>query len=211
MHPVDETSRHAYPTGHYGHPVSPAPQEYGPQEYRMPRPPKKRRTGMLVLTGIIVLITLGIGGAFAYAKTMHGQQTAAPSSPAARQPANVACEHGRLPNGACAGGARTYSNPAAKDFELNIKTTKKECFDSAGCLITFEVELNYLSSGAEPGTSWDITYDITGAKDPYTNTLTTTFDPDGLHGTYAHETDEMVQTKSSSVKLAASITAVNEA
>lgn len=171
-----------------------------------PRPPK-RRTGMLVLAGIIVLITLGIAGAFAYAKATQTQQVA---GPAARQPAAVSCEHGTLPNGACAGAPKAYNVPTVKDFELNLKITSKQCFGSAGCNIEFETLLNYLGSGAEPNTSWDITYDVQGGEDPYTNTLTTTFGDDGLHGRYEHEDTEFMQIPKSSTKLTVTITAVTE-
>lgn len=174
-----------------------------------PRPSKRRRTGMLVLTGVIVLVTLGLAGAFAYAKSQGAAATA--SSTPARGPADVSCEHGQLPNGACAGPAKAYTIPRAKDFELTLKTTRRACFGSAGCNIDFEIQLNYLGSGGEPGSSWDITYDVQGAEDPYTNTLTMTFDVDGLHGQYERQETESVQTPKSSSKLTVAITAVDAA
>lgn len=189
--------------------AAPADATYVQPAMQSPRPPKRRRTGMLVVTGIIVLITLGLAGAFAYAKSQGAVATA--STPPARGPANVSCEHGTLPNGACAGPAKAYAIPTAKDFELTLKITRKACFDSAGCNIDFEIQLNYLGSGGEPGTSWDITYDIQGAEDPYTNTLTMTFDADGLHGQYERQETESVQTPKSSSKLTVAITAVDAA
>lgn len=195
---VYQTGQHSAPDATY---VQPAPG----------RPKKKRKVGMLIATGVVIVLTLGLIGAFAYAKSRApgAQGGAAPA--AARQPAAVSCEHGTLPNGACAQATESYKVPVVTDFELTLKITKKECFGSAGCNVGFETLLNYLGTGAEPNSSWDITYDITGAEDPYTNTMTTTFGDDGVHGKYEHEDGEMLQTPKSSSKLVVSVTSVTRA
>jgi len=218
MHPVDEPTQHTYPTGQYGRPVSAPPQQLGPQEYSTaqfspptgfppvtPRRKKRGRKAELVAVAVVVLIAVGIGVAYAVAKS--GTPSAAPSAAAARQPANVACEHGTLANGACAAG-QTYADPGTTDFQLSLKILKKECFGSAGCNVGFRVELQYTGSAIEPNSEWDVTYDITGAEDPYTATMTVTFDGNGQPSEYSQDDGEMVQTPKSSSKLTITTTAV---
>ncbi len=120
----DEPTQHTSPLGYRpsshtptpAFPVSPpagqqppaqrGPQEYSsaqfvPQRFPPPPPPRKKKRGRgleLAAVGVVVLIALGIGVAWAVAK--NGTPTASPSP--TRQPANVSCEHGQLPNGACA-------------------------------------------------------------------------------------------------------------
>lgn len=237
MHP-DDTSRHGYATGYLGQqpsattptpaypvsgvPVSPPPQ-YGPREYATaqfgppppgfpPVPPRrtKSRKVELIAAAVIVLVAIGIGVAYAVAKS--GASPAAAPAATGRQPANVACEHGQLPNGACAGAAdpaKTYAEPAVADFKLSLKITDKQCFGSAGCNVGFEVVLVYTGPGVEPSSSWDVTYDITGAEDPYTATMTVTFDGSGQPSEYSQNDGAMVQTKKSSSKLVITVTAVS--
>jgi len=98
----DEPTRHTYPTGLYGAPVSPAPQygpqQLGPQEYStaqfappqgFPPVPRKKRSRRveLVVVAVIVLVALGVLGTFAYAKI---QASSGPSTATMRS----ACEKG---------------------------------------------------------------------------------------------------------------------
>ncbi|MEV5124335.1 hypothetical protein AB0K49_16330 [Streptomyces decoyicus] len=58
----------------------------------------------------------------------------------------------------------TYNDsPTFKDFVLSMKTTKKQCFGSAGCNITVEPNLSYVSATSlDPEKTLSITYEIHG-------------------------------------------------
>jgi hypothetical protein len=188
------------------HAAPPADATYVQPAPWSPMPPKRRRTGMLVATGLVVLVALGILGAFAYVKT-QASATFAQS----RQPANVSCEHGTLANGACAAENKppeSYPTPKPSDFTMTMKVTEKKCFGSAGCNVGFELTLVYIGPALRPDSTWDVTYDVTGADDPYTNTMTVTCDSNGQPFEYRQEDNEMVQTAKSSSKLTIVVTAV---
>ncbi|MGW2921000.1 hypothetical protein ACWDBF_24460 [Streptomyces angustmyceticus] len=58
----------------------------------------------------------------------------------------------------------TYNDsPTAEDFTLSVKTTRKQCFGSAGCNITVEPDLSYAGAmSLDPDKTLSITYEIRG-------------------------------------------------
>lgn len=99
----------------------------------------------------------------------------------------------------------SYAAPTIKDFALKVKTLKKECFGSAGCNVTFRVELTKVSGGdLDPDKTYELTYDIRGGEDSFTNTLEITSDK------YSYDDKEFISTKSSKSVLKAVITDVTE-
>lgn len=141
---TDEPTQHQYPTGYLGAPPSsstptPAyrvgpPPQVGPQEYSTghftppqsfpPAPPRRKkrsRTPELVAVAVVVLIALGIVGAFAYAKTRDPATTRAAAA-AATTPAS--CDHGRIGNGQCAAANDpTPTAPEKSYFKMPVGTT----------------------------------------------------------------------------------------
>lgn len=98
-----------------------------------------------------------------------------------------------------------YATPAADDFSLRVKTLSKECFDTAGCNITFRIDPTYIGvTSPDPDATYEVTYKVTGAQDPMINTFTMT-------GSQASvEDEEMAETASASDKLHAHVTEVEE-
>lgn len=96
--------------------------------------------------------------------------------------------------------------PTVRDFKVAVKVTEKDCFGSAGCLVTYTINLAY--TGAEtldPSTSYDVTYEVRGPEDgPSIDTLTVT------GGEYDVPSDNTVTTPSSATKLTAVVTDVSE-
>ncbi|MFJ8934204.1 hypothetical protein ACIRL0_00580 [Streptomyces sp. NPDC102365] len=59
---------------------------------------------------------------------------------------------------------RTYAALTPADFEMELRTTERQCFGSAGCNITVEPELSYVGewNGVDPDAVYSITYEIRG-------------------------------------------------
>jgi len=52
-----------------------------------------------------------------------------------------------------------------QDVKLSLKTTSKQCFGSAGCNVTVQVQAGVAASlqqALPPDGTWDVTYQITG-------------------------------------------------
>lgn len=92
--------------------------------------------------------------------------------------------------------------PKPADFTLTVKTLEKHCFGSAGCNVKFRIEVAYAGQPLDETKSFDVTFDVKGAKDPFTGT----FQVKG--GQYFGVEDELVQT-GSNPSLTAVVTAVS--
>jgi hypothetical protein len=57
-----------------------------------------------------------------------------------------------------------YVDLHADSFAITLRTTRKQCFGSAGCNVTVEPSLAYLgdSENIDPDATYDITYEIEG-------------------------------------------------
>jgi hypothetical protein len=94
--------------------------------------------------------------------------------------------------------------PTAEDFELTVKTLEKQCFGSAGCNVTFRIEVGYGGPTLDPATTYEVIYEVTGGEDPLINTLTVTGD------SYEVDQEESLGTTSSDAELSAKVTDVSE-
>jgi hypothetical protein len=90
----------------------------------------------------------------------------------------------------------------AEDLKLTVKTTKKDCFGSAGCNVDYQIRLA-VAEGTKLPDSCDVTYQVTGLEDPQTATLTLTSD-----GKYTQDDWQSGQTKHSNDILKAKVTEV---
>lgn len=91
--------------------------------------------------------------------------------------------------------------PKPEDFSVELKTLSKECFGSAGCLITFTIVPNY-TGATPPEEELTVTYEVTGGKDPLINSFTVQGD------TATYQEQQSIQTSSSSAELTAEVTEV---
>jgi len=168
------------------------------------QPPKKNRTLLIVLAAVGGVLALCVGGTViaglsgaldtdtpsAATPTTRGAQTAAAAAP---EPTKA-----------------TYTPLAGKDIALTVKTMSKECFGSAGCLVTFNIDIAYKGGPVEPGSVWDVTYEVRGGEEPLIDTMEMTFDDTGIHGRALVEREQLIQTPKSTSKLTAVVTAVAE-
>lgn len=97
--------------------------------------------------------------------------------------------------------------PKPSDFIIKLKVTEKECFGSAGCLIEYHIDVTYAGTESpDDAKTYRVTYQVSGVKDgPAINTFEITGDQ------YTYDENESAQTASSTTKLKAKATDVEEA
>jgi hypothetical protein len=189
------------------YPPQPPQQPFPGQPYQAPQqpafiapPPPKKGRGKVVL-GVAggVLALLVVGG------IVQGAQkpAATPAAPVTSASADHASASA-TPTEAATPDAPAAYTPTKDDFVVGVKVKKKECFGSAGCLITFRIDPTYIGDDLADGSSVEVTYKVKGAEGGYTNTFT--MDSDGT----AHlDSAEDIQTASSKTKLSAIVTDVD--
>lgn len=98
----------------------------------------------------------------------------------------------------------SYYIPVPSDFTITVKITSKQCFGSAGCNVKFRIVPKYHGDSNLPPTgTLEVTYDIKGAEDPYTNSFTIEGD------TVSYPSEEFVSTKTTKVNLKVVVTDVS--
>lgn len=162
-----------------------------------PAPPQKRaRWPLAVIAGLAALVVAG-GVAFVALAGSGAPPATAQASPSP----SWSSVFGSNPTRAAA--APVYT-PTPKDFELAIKVIEKKCFGSAGCNVTFRIELTYTGLTLDPSSTYEVVYRVDGAEDTYINSLRVT------GASYSHDDEERVSVKSSKSVLTAVVTDVNE-
>lgn len=90
---------------------------------------------------------------------------------------------------------------APADFKIGVVITKKTCFGSAGCNVSYHIDPQYVGPGTLSG-DYSVTYEMSGLEDTSINTFTIT-------GTTAsYDKEETGSTTSSKSVLSAKVTAV---
>lgn len=101
---------------------------------------------------------------------------------------------------------KVYNTPVPSDFTLTLTELKRACFGSAGCNVTFTVQLTKENASVYDATKhYKLTYTVEGSEDTYSNYMT-------IHGDqYSHNDEEFVSVKNKSTKLVPKITQILEA
>lgn len=154
-------------------------------------PPRRPRTGLYVGVAVAVVLLLGMVGAAAYVlgarrSTSAPTPAAAASAQAVESPAAPATESAETP-------------PKPSDFTITVKILSKHCYGSAGCNVTFRIDVTY--GGPALTQKYRVTYNLHGAEDPFSDSFT--FDYAAKQITTESET--MVSTKSSKAVLTATV------
>ncbi|SCG76588.1 hypothetical protein [Micromonospora coxensis] len=88
-----------------------------------------------------------------------------------------------------------YDEPTKKDFKLAVKVLRKQCFGSAGCNISYRIDVTYTGSGLDPAKTYEVTYEVRGGEDPMINTFEVTGDtasvPQEEHGSTRRSGDKL--------------------
>jgi hypothetical protein len=54
--------------------------------------------------------------------------------------------------------------PVPADFALKVVTLSKQCFGSAGCNVTYRIEVTYNGAPVDAGKEYTVTYAVTGPE-----------------------------------------------
>lgn len=123
----------------------------------------RRRTLIGMIAGAVIVAAVS-SGTTALLVSGSSRESAAPRPTSATSAPAAPAEDPEDPADAIAEAPQTYNDsPTSKDFELTLKTTEKQCFGSAGCNVTVEPKLSYLSvTSLDPEKTLSITYEIHG-------------------------------------------------
>ncbi|GHC39626.1 hypothetical protein GCM10010348_78720 [Streptomyces anthocyanicus] len=124
--------------------------------------PKKSRTNAIIIGAAVAIIAAIIGTGVVVQNQNDDSKPAATAetSTPAEDLAAPAVEETEDPEPA-------YLTPDAEDFTVELRTTRRKCFGSAGCNVTVEPKLAYngLADDLDPDATFEITYEIRGGGD----------------------------------------------
>ena len=178
-----------------------------------PTPPTKRSNARAFIVGGVALVIAVCCGGIGIAALSNDEgepvgaassatpsiTTAAPTSAAPTTAAPTSAPASTAP------ALPIYGEPTKSDFKLKVKILRKQCFGSAGCNVTYRIDVTYTGDNdLDPSKTYEVTYQVKGAEDPIINTFEVTGDTASL------QDEEMASTKRSTDKLTAVVTDVSE-
>jgi len=173
-----------------------------PPQYVPPKPKRHIWRWVVLAAGALIVVSavagaLGSGDKKAAAPKHVVSSSSAPAAPtAAAQPPLIEEPSDTAP---------AYITPTRGDFAVKLKILSKECFGSAGCVISYRPQLveNFVDGSTDPSITYDVSFTVRGGQDgPISDTIYATGDQ------YEQPMDGTAQTVSSGVKLTAKVTAV---
>ncbi|MET8370759.1 hypothetical protein ABZU42_13660 [Micromonospora profundi] len=172
---------------------------------------RKRAQVRWVIAGAAVLVLLLCSGAGVLLASTNGEEPPDQGKPAPTASQSRAGTFAPTTAAAPTTGPATtappasvYGTPTKGDFKLKVKTLRKQCFGSAGCNITYRIDVTYTGNGLDPSSTYEVTYEVKGAEDPIINTFEVTGDSASV------QQEETASTKRSGDKLTAVVTDVSE-
>ncbi|MFI9810184.1 hypothetical protein ACIHEJ_38835 [Streptomyces sp. NPDC052301] len=162
-----------------------------------PTPAKKNRTNLVIIGAATAVIAAVIGtGTVVVNSQDHGGKQDSKAGAAPSVKATAASEPDPTP---------TYVDVDENSFTIELKTTKRQCFGSAGCNLTVEPRLTYLGDDGsiDPDAVYEITYEIHGDESgPVIETAELT------DQTSLNYTPSVISTTSAATKVSVEITDV---
>ncbi|MFF4576121.1 hypothetical protein [Streptomyces sp. NPDC001410] len=122
--------------------------------------PKKSRTNVVIIGAAAAVIAAVVATGIVVVNSMDDSG----SRPAAAAKSNAPAKHTATAAAEEPDATPTYSEIDANSFTIKLRTTKRQCFGSAGCNLTVEPNLTYLgdSEDIDPDAVYEITYEIHG-------------------------------------------------
>ncbi|MFE2068146.1 hypothetical protein ACFXDH_38205 [Streptomyces sp. NPDC059467] len=117
---------------------------------------KKSRTGLVIAASTAAVIAAVVGTGIVVVHSGHGGKQTAAAHPTGGATETAGTE---TPT-----PTPSYDEVTADSFTVELRTTQRQCFGSAGCNVTVEPNLSYLgdSESIDPDAVYEITYEIHG-------------------------------------------------
>jgi hypothetical protein len=135
---------------------------------RQPPPPPGRRSLVWAIAIPVLTFLGGVGLGIAVASDDETGAPAAISPAATGDPTTTISPTTSISPTPSPSPEEPAGTLTRKDVKLSLKTTDRECFGSAGCLVTVEVRLSVpgpVADDLDPDGTWDVTYSISGDED----------------------------------------------
>lgn len=166
---------------------------YFPPMFPPPPPPRRSRKGKMILGTVAAAVAVAGAGTVGYTLSENNSTASDSASPSSTSwsttPAPVA----------------SAISVTASDFSLETLTEEKECFGSAGCVVTISIQPTFLGSPAAlMNRSFKVLYRVDGGESPILEKFTMT----GTRATI--DSGIVVATDSSDAEITATVTQVIE-
>ncbi|MEV6808491.1 hypothetical protein [Streptomyces sp. NPDC051132] len=162
-----------------------------------PSAPKKSRTNLVIIGSAAAVIAAVVAtGVVVVHSSDDGSEPAKVVSPSTPHKDVAAATEEPEP---------TYAEVTADNFTIKLRTTKRQCFGSAGCNMTVEPNLTFLGDSAsiDPNAVYEITYEVHGDESgPVIETAELS------ERTSLNYTPSMISTASAGTKVSVQITDV---
>lgn len=176
-------------------------QQFGGQ-FNPPAPPPPKRNRHWLRWTLLAIAALAVAGGAGTAansgNAKHTTHTAVPSPSATVSVAPVEQTTSVDPG-------PVYTTPTAATFTITLKILTKDCFDTAGCNVTYRPQLamNVPAGSLDPSVTYDVSYVIRGGSSgAQADTIFVTGDQ------YRAPDQGFAQTATEGAKLTAAVTAV---
>lgn len=165
-------------------------------------PAKGRRWPWIV--GIITALVIGYAaGAASPDPSPGGTASATNDSTDSAKTANQEKEPVEEPPAEAEPAEPTYPDPKPGDFTLEVKILDKQCFGSAGCNVTYRIDVAYDGPALNPDVTYELIYEVTGGDDgAMINTIEVTGDDATV------DSEEFASIASSDAVLKATVTEI---
>ncbi|MGJ5806052.1 hypothetical protein ACSCB1_44295 [Streptomyces europaeiscabiei] len=138
----------------------PAPDFPPPVPPAAPAPKKNHTNAIIIGAAVAIIATIITTGIVVVQATNDDSKPATTTSTASSVPDED------VVTPAAEESERTYAALTPADFTMELRTTERQCFGSAGCNVTVEPTLSYVGdwNGVDPDAVYSITYEIRGDK-----------------------------------------------
>jgi hypothetical protein len=170
-----------------------------PDPVAPPTPPMAPRTWKTwhLVTAAVVALVLGIGlGAASASSDDQGDSPKSTNAAAGADSSTTTTEQETTTS------LGRYT-PAPADFTLTVVTTEQSCFGSAGCNVTYQIDVAYHGPRPlEPSDEWLLIYEVRGGEDLKVGNITVRGD--------GYSRDEDMISTGTGPRLEAVVTSVRE-
>lgn len=164
--------------------------------------PKKSRTNAVIIGSAAAVIAAVVATGIVVVQSGGGDSKPAATATASATDEDVTAAAADEPE-----SEPSYEEVDADSFTIELRTTERQCFGSAGCHVTVEPEFTYLgiSENVDPDAVYEITYEIRGDESgPVIETAELS------DQTSVNYTPTTISTASASTKVSVKITDITE-